>query len=126
MKSYRISDPQLRERLEYHGADGALQSIRQEIVLLRAMVEERLSFAKTEAEKILAFQSVIPALSGLTKMSETVVKLETQSSELLERGSLEKLSILFVKIVSDELTDDEAIARVANRVSEEFNNLKNN
>lgn len=81
---YYVNDPDLLARLENHKPD-SLTTLRSEVVLLKSMIEQRLNSARTDAEKISAFNAVHPALSTLEKLVSSIHKLETQSSQSLSK-----------------------------------------
>ena len=88
---------------------------------MRALIEERRSFCKTEAEKIAAFPIVAAAVSNLNKMVESLSKLERQTDSVLSKDALNLLLDEIVEILIEELAsvyDSESIIdRVASRIS---------
>ena len=120
--NYRLNDPDLRERLEHHGAAECIEIVRNEVVLLRALIEDRLNLAKTEAERIAAFNVVHPALNTLEKLVTSIQKLEHNASLSLEKGAAKKLAEDIGKILIEELNDvpdrDNIIDRVSRRIAD--------
>jgi hypothetical protein len=120
IKGYRLSSPELRERYEHH-ASATLASVRQEIILLRAMIEDRLSLATNEAERLVAFKAVRPALVDVVKCVDTLTKLEQQTSVVLGKEALAALSGKIISILSGALADvpdhDRIIDLVAKQIA---------
>lgn len=102
IKGYRLSSPDLKQRFDHH-ADSLLESVRQEIILLRALIEDRLSLAKTEADRINAFNTVRPAIVDVVKCVETLQKLERQNNIVLSKEAIMKLRKDIVDILVSEL-----------------------
>jgi len=87
---------------------------------MRILIEERLKFAHNEAEKISAFPVIQAALSNLTKMVESLGKLERQTDATLGKDALNTVLEDIVDILVQELSsvyDSESIIdRVASRI----------
>lgn len=121
MKGYRISNPELRARFEHH-EKASLDSVRIEIAMLRAMIEDRLEMVgDNQAEKIAAFQSVTPTLVNLVKCVETLSKLERQNSVVLGKEALANLGKEIIKVITEELegvpNHDSIVDSVASRIA---------
>lgn len=116
--AYRLTDPNLLESIDHHG-DGLVVSLKNEVILLRALIEDRLNLAETPAERITAFSVITQALSTLTKLVDTLQKVEIQSGRLMPEDRVMKFVESVVAIVADELPNDpELIDRIVSRISE--------
>ena len=129
IRSYRISDPTIRERFDHHANSNALETVREEVVFLRTLIEERYELARTEADKINAFSVIHPALSTLNKLVESLSKLELQADLVLGRDALNKLGDEIVTILIEELSNVEGytaiVDRVASRLATTIANARN-
>ena len=107
----------------------SLGTVRDEVILLRALINERLDLAKTEADKIVAFQTIHPALSTLNKLVESLSKLELQTDVVLGKAALTKLCDDIVTILIEELSTVEGytdiVDRVAKRISDAVASSRN-
>jgi len=87
---------------------------------MRILIEERLGFATNEAEKISAFPVIQTAVSNLTKMVETLSKLEKQTDVVLGKQALNVVLSDIVEILIEELSNvydsENIIDRVASRI----------
>lgn len=87
---------------------------------MRALLDERVAMAKSEAEKIAAFPVLQAAASNLSKMVETLNKLERTTDVVLGKDALDRLLDEIVEILVSELSnveDSESIIdRVASRI----------
>ena len=121
IKGYRLADTDLRQRFDELSAMDSIETVRQEVRLLRTLIEDRINLARNEAERITAFQVVHPAISTLNKLVESLGKLERQTNEVLDKGALTKLSDDIVTILIEELCDidgyTDIIDRVASRIA---------
>ena len=118
IKGYRLSSPELRERFEHHSRSDLFKSLRQEIDLLRAMIEDRVSQADSPAERIAAFNAVRPALVDVVKCVETLSKLERQNNIVLGKEALSWLSKEIINILIGELEQVEGYERIVDRVAQ--------
>ena len=127
IRSYRLNG-ELRERFEHHSA-ALLETVRDEIVLLRALIEDRLDLATTPAERLVAFQSVRPALVDVVKCVETLTKLEAATSVTLGKEALNELGKEVIKILTEELDGvpnyDRIIDSVAAKMAAAISDARN-
>lgn len=122
-RSYRISNPDLKDAVTYH-AKSSLLDISQQIVTLKAMIERRLNLAgDSGAEQIAAYTFVAQQLPVLAKLTETMVKLSRESGELMERNEVIEYTQRIIAIVADELSavegSEDIIDRIVSRLEEE-------
>jgi len=121
IQGYRLSSPELRKQFEHFEQSDLLETVRQEISLLRALINDRLNMLDSPAERIAAFQSVAPQLVAVVKSLETIVKLEHQTNVVLGKDALRSLAQEIIKILTEELVEvpdhDSIIDRVAKRIA---------
>ncbi len=84
---------------------------------MRILLEERINFAKSEAEKICAFPVVQSTASNLSKMVETLSKLERQTDLVLGKDVLNVLSDQIVQILVEELSGIEDVENITERIA---------
>lgn len=129
LRGYYLSDTGLRERFDHMAGSECLGTVRDEVILLRALINERLDLARTEADKIVAFQTIHPALSTLNKLVESLSKLELQTDVVLAKTALTELSDDIVTILIEELSAlpnyTDIVDRVAQRISDKIAESRN-
>ncbi len=129
IRGYQLTDPVLRDQVEYHGREGRLESIRQEIVLLRSMINTRLNMITNRAERESAIQSATPSVVSLVKCYETLTKLEQQTSVVLGKEALSELAEEIVIILTEELdgvpNHDSIVDKVASRIADAIASARN-
>lgn len=118
MNGYRLTDPDIHDSFEHH-SKGTLNSLKSEIVLLRALLEDRLNLCETPAERMSAFPVITNALGTLSKMIDTLQKVEIQSNRLLSVDQVEAFVDKIVAIVASELPSDPVlIDRIVTKIGE--------
>ncbi len=127
--SYKLYDPELRSRFEEMKASADLRTLKQDVALLRTVLEQRLNFARNEAEKIAAIQSVAPMFGTLDKLVGSLDKLERRSGEVLEKDAVQKLVLDIVNVLAFELDGvpgrDGIVDRVARRMADVIAKARN-
>jgi hypothetical protein len=114
---YRLSNPELLEAFDHHNGGGLISSLKAEIVLLRALLEDRLNLAETPAERMSAFPVITNALATLAKMVDTLQKVEIQAGRLLSLEQVEKFTDAVVAAVAAELPNNpELVDRIVDRI----------
>ena len=129
IRGYRIANPELRKAVEYHSQSASFDTVRDEIVLLKGIIEDRLSMGNTEAERIGAYQSVTPTVISLVKCYETLSKLERQTSVVLGKEALTFLQKEIIEILTSELKNtpdyESVVDRIANRIASAISEARN-
>jgi hypothetical protein len=120
--SYRFTDPELKERMDRHSTSKLIESVREEVVLVRSLIEERRNFAQTQAEKIKVFPEIIDATSKLERLVTSLARLERQTSQVLEKPAIQKLGKRIVEILTENLSQvpdrDNVIDRIAREIAD--------
>lgn len=128
IRSYRLKGT-LRERFEHHSSADLLTTVRDEIHLLKSLIEDRLDLAESPAERLVAFQTVRPALVDVVKCFEILTKLETATSVTLGKEALSELGKEVIKILTEELegvpNHDSIIDSVAARIAASISDARN-
>lgn len=122
IRGYLLENPELKARFVHHSADSeSLETVRQEVRLLRTLIDDRINLAQTPAERINAFSVIHPAISTLNKLVESLNKMERQADIVLGKSALLKLSDDIVTILIEELAGipdyTDIIDRVAERIA---------
>ncbi|MHC4355566.1 MAG: hypothetical protein ACYS0H_22940 [Planctomycetota bacterium] len=117
MRSYQLSSPELRSRFDHFARSDALETVRDEVILLRAMISDRLDLTRNEADRIAAFSVIHPAIVNLSKLVETLCKLEKSTHMVLSKEALQKLGDIIVTILIEELSQVEGYTDIVDRVA---------
>lgn len=121
IKGYQFSDPELRRQFEHHSRSDLFSSLRQEVDVLRGMINARLNQIENPAEMITAFNAVRPALVDVVKCIETLSKLERQNNVVLGKEALSWLNKEIIAILVGELEQvpnyEPIVDRIARRIA---------
>lgn len=127
--SYKFYDGELQSRFEEMKASTDLRTLKQDVALLRAILEQRLNFARNDSERISAFNSVAPMFGTLDKLVNSLDKLERRSGEVLEKEAVQKLVSDIVNVLAFELEGvpdrDGIVDRVARRMADVIAKARN-
>lgn len=119
VRNYLIEDAKLREGFErQQSAD--LYSLREEVTLLRTMINDRLNMAKSEAERIVAYREISTWIGTVDKLVNSVNKLEKETSQVLTKETLMAIGAAIVKVIAEEIKSlpdhERVIDAVATRI----------
>jgi len=120
LAGYKLRDPELRERFEQLSRDASLGTIRQEVLLLRTLIEDRLNFCNNAAERATALQSVTTSLATIDKLLNSIARLERAASITLDKPALSRLGEKIVDILLRHLDDLPDRDRIVDAVAKEI------
>jgi hypothetical protein len=122
LRGYYLKDPELRKRFEHHAAASSIDTLREEVVLLRTLIHNRVDLCSNDAEQIVAFQAVVSALGTVEKLVNSLSKLERLDSLVLDKAALNDLGDKIVEILTENLKDIPDRDRIVDRVAEAIAN----
>ena len=129
LKGYRLQDPELRRRFDELSRDASLETVKQEVLLLRVLIEDRLNFCKNAAERASALQYVTSSLATVDKLLNSLERLQRAASITLDKPTLSRLSEKIINILLDNLGDlpdrDEIVDRVAAEIAQAVMEIRN-
>lgn len=95
----------------------ALKSLKEEIAIARALLEERLNGLKSEADTIVAAASLNAHLMTIEKLVVSAHKLEQSMGALLNKPSLFNLANTIIQIILTELDGVKDYEGIIDRIS---------
>ena len=129
LKGYRLQDPELRKRFDELSRDASLETVKQEVLLLRVLIEDRLNFCKNAAERASALQNLTSSLATIDKLLNSLERLQRAASITLDKPTLSRLSEKIITILLDNLGDlpdrDEIVDRVAAEIAQAVMEIRN-
>ena len=129
VRSYQLSSPELRARFSHHADSDSIETVRDEVILLRSLINDRLNLARNEAERIVAFREIHPAIATLNKLVESLCKLEKSTHLVLGKEALNRLGDEIVNILIEELSlvdgYTDIVDRVAGRIATVISEARN-
>ena len=102
VQTYLIEDETARAHFDRQDQTN-LHSVRAELKLLRMMINDRISMAKSEADRMAAYNAVGPWIATVDKLVQNLAKMERETSAVLTRETLLKVGQSIVQIIADEL-----------------------
>lgn len=121
---YRIQVWQ--QRMNEFAESGDVKSLRDEIGILRLLMEETLNKC-SDTTTLLIYQSKISDLAmKIEKLVSSCHRLEAKMGMLLDKSAALRLAGQIVEIISSEISDADAIDRISNGIITELASLTTN
>jgi hypothetical protein len=102
-RNYLLTNPILRASIQRQDTLDELKSLRDEIMLARALVETRLNLADNDAEIVAAMPLVQSYLATIEKLVSTCQRMEVSIGELLSKASLMAIAQEIVAVLNETL-----------------------
>lgn len=118
MRNYRLSKSKARfqQRLIQLGNNDNITSLRDEIAILRIMIEERINSC-ADAQELMMISSPLSDL--IMKVEKVVVscnKLESKLGNLLDRTKAVQFAQIIVQIIGNYITDEEQLDKISDEI----------
>ncbi len=113
---YQLADIDNRRRLAELAGDENIKSLREEIGLLRILIERTMNAAKTPAELLSSSTSINSMLLTAQKLVKSCHELEQSTGELLSKQAVVKLGQKICEIVIEELQGIEGHEQIIDRI----------
>ncbi len=127
---YQLADLDNRRRLAELSGDDRIKSLREEIGLLRILIERTMNAARTPAELLSYSTSLNSMFLTAQKLVKSCHELEQSTGELLSKQAVIKLGQKICEIVIEELQGieghEEIIDRIVNRLFPTISATQNN
>jgi hypothetical protein len=114
LNNYRIQ--KFNTRLEELVNSGGIKSLRDEIAILRMLIEERVNFCKDSHDLILASGPISDLATRLEKLVTSCHKLEGSMGELMDKQALMHFATRVVDIITEEIQNDILIEKISDRI----------
>lgn len=121
VQHYLINDPDLQESMKRQSEIEEVRSLREEIHLVRSMVERRLNMVEDNDRggMLLAFSNVNTYMQTLEKLISSCHRMEVSLGSLLTKSSVFSLGQDIVLILAEELKDIDDYETIIDRISEQ-------
>ncbi len=103
LKNYQLT--MFRAQLDRHAGSSHIKDLRDEIGILRFVLETRLSKCKDETDLILQSGPIADLVLKIDKLVSSCHRLEGSMGELLDKTSILQFANVVVSIIGDELGD---------------------
>jgi len=102
-RNYLLNNPVLNSSIQRQDTLNELKSLREEIMLARALVETRLNLAETDAELVASMPLIQSYIVTIEKLVSTCQRMEVSIGELLSKASLLTIAQEIVSVLNETL-----------------------
>jgi len=111
---YRLSKWQ--NQLERHATAPNIKNLRDEIGILRILMEEKLNSLQDTHDLILHSGAVSDLVLKIEKLVSSCHKLEGSMGQLLDKQAILQFASEIITIISSEITDTSVLTRITDRI----------
>jgi len=114
MRNYMLTKWQAK--VAQKSDSSAIKSLREEIGVLRTMLEERLNRCEDAMDLILQSGPISDMVMKIERLVTSCHKLEGSMGQLLDKQAILQFATLVIGIVSDVVTDEAQIEAISDRL----------
>ena len=122
MNNYRLAKYK-QQRAEELSSSDKITSLKDEIALLRILIEERWNRCTNAQELLLSSGPLSDLVMKCKSVTETCYKLDTKLGNLLDRNKILQFAQVIVEILSKHVTDEVILESMSNEIFEALENL---
>jgi hypothetical protein len=122
LRQYKLSVYKNRERVGDFAYHDELSSLKEEIGILRTLVEDRLELIKSPNDMIIHASAIESLCTKIKDLLLATQVLEAKANLVLDRGQVVELAQNIVAIVGQYVSDPDVLADVAGEVSKLLGN----
>lgn len=101
----------------------AVHSLREEVVILRILLEERMAKCKDTHELMMHSGPLSDLAVKLEKLVTSSQRLESRLGDLLDRSTVLQFAQMIVEIIGNEIEDEESLERISDQILEALGEL---
>lgn len=122
LNNYRLT--KWKAHLERHSGSDQLKSLRDEIGILRMILEEKLNQCNTNLELVMASHQISDLVVKIDKLVTSCHKLEGSMGQLLDKQAILQFAMVVIDIISATLKENpEAIDEISNKILAEIGQI---
>ena len=114
LRNYRLT--QYQRRIEEFTDNDKLKSLREEIAILRLLIEERMNQLQTPTDLMLHSHALSELIMKVEKVVTSCHRLESSLGDLLDKSKLTIIIQQLITIIKTHITDPEILERIANDI----------
>jgi len=120
-RNYQLS--KFQAKLARHSSSNFIKDLRDEIGILRMVLETRLERCQTDNDLIIQSGPISEMVMKIEKVVASCHKLEGSMGQLLDKQALLQYANQVITIISEELEDNpEVVTRIADKMIKEISN----
>lgn len=116
LSNYRLA--KMQARLDRHSSSPHIKSLRDEIGLLRMVMETTIDRCHTDFDLLINAQKIGDLAMKITMVVEKCHRLEGSMGQLLDKKTIIQMANTFINIISEEDLPEEVLDRIAQKVLE--------
>lgn len=114
LRNYQLT--KFRAQLERHATSDNIKGLRDEIGILRMMLETRLNKCNDEMDLLLHSGPISDMVLKIDRLVNSCHKLEGSMGQLLDKTAILQFANVVIDIISDEITDETVVNKIADRI----------
>lgn len=114
LRNYRLT--KFQAKLERHADSGGLKNLREEVAILRVIMEEKLNMCNDTNDLLLHAGMISDLVLKIEKVVASCHKLEGAMGQLLDKQAILQFAGEMIAIISDEIKDATVIDRITGRL----------
>lgn len=114
VRNYRLS--KWKARIHGHADSAVIKSLREEIGILRIIMEERLSKCETGNDFILYASAIQDTVMKIEHLVTSCHKLEDKLKVVVDRAQLLQFATMVINIVASKVTDETILEQISDEI----------
>lgn len=114
--NYRLQQWKWRNRLDELSESDTIKSLREEIGILRVLMEERLRRIEDPTDLILQSGPISDLVMKIDRVVNSCHKLEGSMGQLLDKSAILQYANEVISIIDDEIDDPDVVSKIADRI----------
>lgn len=115
LNMYRLAKYQ--NRVDEFKEHNEVKGLRNEIGILRMVLEQRLNQCQDETELVLSSNVISDLVAKIEKLVTSCHKLESSMGQLLDRQQILQFAEMIIKIIGDNVTDPAILQKLADEIT---------
>ena len=120
---YNYNLTKFRAQVQSFATNPAIKSLREEIGVLRMMLEESLNRCNDSHDLLLQSTSISNLVASIERLVLSSHKLEINLGQLLDRNRALQLADELIQIITAEVQEEEAVKRIAVQITAAMNRI---
>jgi hypothetical protein len=114
LSNYKLT--QFKATLQEKSGSVSIKSLRDEIAILRLLIEQRLNMCHTPADLMMASGQIGDLVIKVEKLVSSCHRIEDSMGQLLDKSTLVQFADRVVSIIAENITDALIIEKVSNSI----------
>ena len=111
LRNYRLG--KFQAKLERHASSNFIKDLRDEIAVLRMILEERINFCTTQVDLLTQSGDIGDLVIKIEKVVTSCHKLESNMGQHLDKAALIQFAAQVVETIAEEIQDQETLDKIS-------------